>query len=342
MSKVQSKLNLEQVGRVCVTVADTDRAIDFYVNTLGFEKIVDVPMGDAGRWVEVALPGAADDDRARAAAAGNRGRRQPDRHLPRHVGRRRGSRRAEGGRGRRRRRGRAVGRARAADVLAARPGRELADHRPALVVVALFTARPAGARPVALRLAQRLGEPAPRLLDDHRVGVQVVRRARSSPATAPSRDRAPRSRRRSRAARGRSVVSPRRGRPTRPSRRRPDRRRRAQPQSSTPVIRPSSTSRFRASRSPWIHTGGPSHSGAASATSHAAVTASASIESAERGDSRARRVVARAERPAAASPAADRPSDRCAAALRGARRGRPPRAAGRARALAASSPSSQS
>jgi catechol 2,3-dioxygenase-like lactoylglutathione lyase family enzyme len=54
-----SKLNLKQVGRVCVTVADTDRAIDFYVNTLGFEKVVDVPMGDAGRWVEVALPGAA-------------------------------------------------------------------------------------------------------------------------------------------------------------------------------------------------------------------------------------------------------------------------------------------
>src|SRR6266705_6315126 len=58
MSKLASKLNLSQVGRVCVTVADTDRAIDFYVNTLGFEKTVDVPMGDAGRWVEVALPGA--------------------------------------------------------------------------------------------------------------------------------------------------------------------------------------------------------------------------------------------------------------------------------------------
>ena len=58
MSKVQSKLNLTQVGRVCVTVADTDRAIDFYVDALGFEKTVDVPMGDAGRWVEVALPGA--------------------------------------------------------------------------------------------------------------------------------------------------------------------------------------------------------------------------------------------------------------------------------------------
>ena len=58
MSQVQSKLNLFQVGRVCVTVADTDRAIDFYVDKLGFEKVVDVPMGDAGRWVEVAIPGA--------------------------------------------------------------------------------------------------------------------------------------------------------------------------------------------------------------------------------------------------------------------------------------------
>ena len=59
MSKLASKLNLSQVGRVCVTVADTDRAIDFYVDTLGFEKVVDVPMGEAMRWVEVALPGTA-------------------------------------------------------------------------------------------------------------------------------------------------------------------------------------------------------------------------------------------------------------------------------------------
>jgi catechol 2,3-dioxygenase-like lactoylglutathione lyase family enzyme len=58
MSKVATKLNLTKVGRVCVTVADTDRAIDFYVGKLGFEKVVDVPMGDAGRWVEVVLPGA--------------------------------------------------------------------------------------------------------------------------------------------------------------------------------------------------------------------------------------------------------------------------------------------
>ncbi|HXY84514.1 MAG TPA: VOC family protein [Gaiellaceae bacterium] len=57
MSKVQSKLSLTRVGRVCVTVADTDRAIDFYVDTLGFEKTVDTPMGEGMRWVEVALPG---------------------------------------------------------------------------------------------------------------------------------------------------------------------------------------------------------------------------------------------------------------------------------------------
>ena len=58
MSKLAAKLNLSQVGRVCVTVADTDRAIDFYVDTLGFEKVVDVPMGEGMRWVEVAIPGA--------------------------------------------------------------------------------------------------------------------------------------------------------------------------------------------------------------------------------------------------------------------------------------------
>jgi catechol 2,3-dioxygenase-like lactoylglutathione lyase family enzyme len=57
MAKAATKLKLEQVGRVCVTVADTDRAIDFYVDTLGFEKVVDIPMGPEMRWVEVALRG---------------------------------------------------------------------------------------------------------------------------------------------------------------------------------------------------------------------------------------------------------------------------------------------
>jgi catechol 2,3-dioxygenase-like lactoylglutathione lyase family enzyme len=57
MPELQTKLNIHTVGRVCVTVADTDRAIDFYVDTLGFDKVVDVPMGPGMRWVEVALPG---------------------------------------------------------------------------------------------------------------------------------------------------------------------------------------------------------------------------------------------------------------------------------------------
>ena len=56
MSKVQTRLNINSVGRVCVTVADTDRAIDFYTGKLGFEKVVDEPMGPDMRWVEVAIP----------------------------------------------------------------------------------------------------------------------------------------------------------------------------------------------------------------------------------------------------------------------------------------------
>src|SRR5262245_33375283 len=55
MPSVKANLNITAVGRVCVTVADTDRAIDFYVDTLGFEKVVDTPMGPGMRWVEVAI-----------------------------------------------------------------------------------------------------------------------------------------------------------------------------------------------------------------------------------------------------------------------------------------------
>src|SRR5256712_14130123 len=57
MSKVASKLNLTAVGPVCVPLADPERAIDFYGGTLGFEKVVDVPMGEDMRWVEVAIHG---------------------------------------------------------------------------------------------------------------------------------------------------------------------------------------------------------------------------------------------------------------------------------------------
>jgi catechol 2,3-dioxygenase-like lactoylglutathione lyase family enzyme len=57
MPKTAAKLNIHQVGRVCVVISDTDRALEFYVDTLGFEKVVDVPMGPGQRWVEVAVSG---------------------------------------------------------------------------------------------------------------------------------------------------------------------------------------------------------------------------------------------------------------------------------------------
>ena len=41
-----------------VYVSDQDRALDFYVNTLGFEKRRDEPMGPDARWIEVAPAGA--------------------------------------------------------------------------------------------------------------------------------------------------------------------------------------------------------------------------------------------------------------------------------------------
>jgi lactoylglutathione lyase len=50
---------ISDVGTVAVTVSDQDRALAFYVDTLGFEKRLDVPMPGGGRWLTVAPPGAA-------------------------------------------------------------------------------------------------------------------------------------------------------------------------------------------------------------------------------------------------------------------------------------------
>jgi len=49
---------IAKINTVCVLVADPDRSIAFYVDTLGFEKRADVPFGEGHRWVEVAPPGA--------------------------------------------------------------------------------------------------------------------------------------------------------------------------------------------------------------------------------------------------------------------------------------------
>ena len=46
------------IRTVGVPVADQDRALAFYVETLGFEKRLDVPLSQGKRWIEVAPAGA--------------------------------------------------------------------------------------------------------------------------------------------------------------------------------------------------------------------------------------------------------------------------------------------
>jgi catechol 2,3-dioxygenase-like lactoylglutathione lyase family enzyme len=59
MADTGTRTRITQVATVMVPVADQDRAIDFYVEKLGFEKCADIPFGDGDRWVEVIPPGAA-------------------------------------------------------------------------------------------------------------------------------------------------------------------------------------------------------------------------------------------------------------------------------------------
>jgi catechol 2,3-dioxygenase-like lactoylglutathione lyase family enzyme len=52
-------IHITEVGTVIVPVGNQDRALEFYVGKLGFEKRMDVPFGEGDRWVEVAPSGAA-------------------------------------------------------------------------------------------------------------------------------------------------------------------------------------------------------------------------------------------------------------------------------------------
>ncbi|HEY4277125.1 MAG TPA: VOC family protein [Conexibacter sp.] len=60
MSETVSRTSITQMSTVTVAVADQERAIGFYVGTLGLEKVADFRYGedDRERWVEVAPPGA--------------------------------------------------------------------------------------------------------------------------------------------------------------------------------------------------------------------------------------------------------------------------------------------
>lgn len=58
MSDTTTGTGISQIGTVIVPVSDQDRAIEFFVQKLGFEKRNDTPFGNGDRWVEVAPPGA--------------------------------------------------------------------------------------------------------------------------------------------------------------------------------------------------------------------------------------------------------------------------------------------
>jgi catechol 2,3-dioxygenase-like lactoylglutathione lyase family enzyme len=58
MSDAQTSTQITQVGTVMIPVNDRDKAIEFYLDKLGFEKRADTPYGAGERWVEVAPPGA--------------------------------------------------------------------------------------------------------------------------------------------------------------------------------------------------------------------------------------------------------------------------------------------
>ena len=55
----EPKFRITDVRTVGVPVVDQERALAFYLDTLGFEKRLDVPLGGGKRWIEVAPPGAA-------------------------------------------------------------------------------------------------------------------------------------------------------------------------------------------------------------------------------------------------------------------------------------------
>ena len=56
---MESHPRINDVRTVGIPVADQDRALEFYVGVLGFEKRLEAPMPGGRRWIEVAPPAAA-------------------------------------------------------------------------------------------------------------------------------------------------------------------------------------------------------------------------------------------------------------------------------------------
>jgi catechol 2,3-dioxygenase-like lactoylglutathione lyase family enzyme len=58
MSQSETATQIIDLRTVGVPVNDQDRALTFYVDVLGLDKRLDVPMGGGRRWIEVAPSGA--------------------------------------------------------------------------------------------------------------------------------------------------------------------------------------------------------------------------------------------------------------------------------------------
>jgi catechol 2,3-dioxygenase-like lactoylglutathione lyase family enzyme len=59
MTTTGTEIRITGVRTVGIPVSDQDRALEFYVDVLGFETLLDVPMGGGTRWIEVAPRGSA-------------------------------------------------------------------------------------------------------------------------------------------------------------------------------------------------------------------------------------------------------------------------------------------
>src|SRR6266496_4206971 len=59
MADAARATHISQVGTVFVPVADQNRALEFYLGMLGFEKRADFSYGEGSRWIEVAPQGSA-------------------------------------------------------------------------------------------------------------------------------------------------------------------------------------------------------------------------------------------------------------------------------------------
>src|ERR1700733_12866043 len=59
MTRTENTSGVKDIRTVGIPVADQERALAFYLGTLGFEKRLDVPMDGGARWIEIAPPEAA-------------------------------------------------------------------------------------------------------------------------------------------------------------------------------------------------------------------------------------------------------------------------------------------